>query len=260
MDTEEVTEAPEEVETTPLEDIEVSLEDIADGNDTEAEVETETEEVEETESEEETTEETEEASTGETEEDTKDEDETQSSDEGELKQHNREMAEKRIQEKQARKAEEARIKKEQEDYILDQPEDNATTPAIRELQVKTYNAEVRANLSELKSSLSRALNDFPVLQSPDVQEDLNQTLDEFQALYAPLDAWGNPSVVNGDLYEYLQIKANSIERLTAIGAKKQEGSKAKEKSNATPVPSKTPKAPKSDPDMDAFNEEAYGKK
>lgn len=258
MATEEVTETPEEVEATPLEDIEVSLDDIADGNEEEVETESEKDESTETEEEAEVEEEVNDQDQTDEKEEPKEEEESQLSDEDKQKQHNREMAAKRIQEKQQREAE---IKKQQDEYVAEAGDDPTLT-AVRQLQVDAYRTKVDTNEGKLKNSYEKALNDFPILRedSPEIQAELDEALDSFQARFVTIDQWGNPSDVRGDLYEALKVKANSIERLTAIGAKKQEGNKTKAKANSLTPPSKTPKTPKSDPDMDAFNEEAYGKK
>ncbi|MCK9461422.1 MAG: hypothetical protein M0R80_17465 [Proteobacteria bacterium] len=250
----EIAETGEVEETTPLEEIEVSLEDLKDMEESDNEAE-ETEEETETAEEDESTESedtTEEAS----EEESEEEDESQRSDEEAQKQHNREMAEKRIQEKRLK---EAGIKKQLDEYVAEA--DDETTLAVRQLQVEAYKTKVERNEGLLKNQYEKAMNDFPILRnaSPEIQAEIDQALDTFQALSVTIDAWGNPSDVRGDLYEALKTKANSIEKLTAIGAKRQEGDKSKSKANALTPPSRTPKAPKSDPDIDAFNEEAYGK-
>lgn len=175
------------------------------------------------------------------------------SDEEARKAHNREMAEKRLQEKQAREAD---IEKSQKDY-LDKAEDDKDL-ALRQLQVDAYNNKVERNESKLSTAYERAIKDFPVLAdtSPEIQAEVNAAIDAFQAMHVSIDKFGKPVDVRADFYKHLQDKADSIERLTGMGARKQEQSKSKEKSKTLDVPSRAPKEKKVDPDLEAFDEEA----
>lgn len=231
-----------------LEDIEVSEEDIAglDKDEDEADeaemesIETEVEEPEiESEQQESEVEQTEEK--------------VQTPKEDEQKAHNKMMAEQRIREKQER---DAQIKQIQQEYVA-QAEDD-TSLALRQLQVDAYTNKVESNASKLQNGYERAVKDFPILAdvTPEIKAEVDAAIDAFQAIHVKIDKFGNPSEINGDLYTYLQNKAASIERLTQIGARKQEQSKAKEKSKTMTLPSRTPKEPKKDPYMDAFMEEA----
>jgi len=71
-----------------------------------------------------------------------------------------------------------------------------------------------------------------------------------------VDTYGNPTEVRGDLYAYLQTKADSIKQLTGIGARKQAESKGKEKSKTLVTPGRAPKEGKKNPMLDGFDEEA----
>lgn len=255
---------PDEVDDdTSLEDMEISFKDVSDDEaetfeeeeseeatkeeSDEDDAETETEEVESEESKEESEESKDES------EESEEADETQLSDEEKQKQHNREMAEKRIQEKRQREAE---IKRQQDQYVSESEDE--TQLAVRQLQIEAYNTKVTTNESKLKTSYEKAMVDFPVLadRSVEIQAELDQALDTFQGLYVTIDAWGNPAEVRGDLYSFLQAKAESIQRLTKIGAKKESNAKSKGKANALTPPSRMPKSPKADEAMDAFDEEA----
>lgn len=249
---------PEEVDDgVALEDTEISFEDETDEDTLEEaseeesteDAETETEEVES----EESKEDTEETEASETEEESEEADDTQLSDEDKQKQFNREMAEKRIQEKRAKEAE---IKRQQNEYVTEAEDD--TQLALRQLQVEAYNTKVTTNESKLKTDYERAITDFKILadSSPEIQAELDQALDTFQGLHVTIDQWGNPSDVRGDLYSYLKAKAESIERLTKIGAKQESNAKTKSKANALTPPSRTPKEPKKDEMLDGFDEEA----
>ena len=178
---------------------------------------------------------------------------TQLSDEEKRKQHNREMAEKRIQDKKLREQE---ILKQQKEYISEAEDDKDL--ALRQLQVDAYNNKIETNTNKLTNSFERAMNDFTIFKdpNPEIQAELDQALDTFQALYVTIDQYGNPADVRSDLYSYLKTKADSIQRLTQIGAKKESNAKTKSKANALVPPSRTPKEPKKDEAFDAFDEEA----
>lgn len=175
------------------------------------------------------------------------------SDEEQRKAHNREMAQQRLKEKQER---EKNIVDSQRKYVDEAKDDHDR--ALRELQVDAYNNKVESNSNKLTNGFERALKDFPVLQntSPEIQAEVDSAIDAFQAMHVKLDQYGNPVEVRADFYKYLQTKADSIERLTKIGARKQEENKSREKSKTFTPPDRAPKQPKSDPELDAFDEEA----
>ena len=175
------------------------------------------------------------------------------SDEERQKAFNKEMAERRIQEKKAR---EQTIKEQQEEYLTEAEDDKDL--ALRQLQVDAYNNKVEGNSNKLTNGYEKAIKDFDVLRdpSPEIQAELDQALDAFQAMHVTIDRYGNPVEVNADLYTYLQSKADSIAKLTGIGARQQIKSKSKEKSKTITTPTRTPKEPKKDADLDAFDEEA----
>ena len=246
---------PEEVTTAPalaeeetkvdddvdLEDIEVDLKDLEDTDE-------ETEEESDDESEE-----SEEKAESEDSEETEEETKEELSDEDKQKAFNKEMAERRIQEKKQR---EQTIKEQQEEYLTEAEDEKDL--ALRQLQVDAYNNKVEGNSNKLTNGYEKALKDFDVLRdsSPEIQAELDQALDAFQAMHVTIDAYGNPVEVRADLYKYLQSKADSIAKLTGIGARQQIKSKSKEKSKTFTPPNRTPKEPKKDPDLEAFDEEA----
>jgi len=258
-DNESTTETTDEVVTAEveanedtdvdLEDMEVSFDDAEDDSDDEAEAEPDEEA--DTEGEPEVEEEAEVEADADTEAEPEPKEEL--SDEDAIKQRNREMAEKRIQERQARQA---AIKQEQDAYIAEAEDEYAL--AVRQLQVDAYDTKVEANTNKLTNGYEKALKDFAILNdpSPEIQSELNQALDAFQAMYVDLDRYGNPTNVKGDLYAYLQTKADIIEKLAGLGARQQVKSKDREKSKVLATPSRAPKEPKKDPDLDGFEEEA----
>lgn len=228
-----------------LDDIEVDVAEIEDNDEGEEVPETETEV---------------EASTEDepSEEDAESEDkaEPELSDEQKRAEHNKQMFEQRQQEKQARID---KVKADQVAYVAEASEvGDPIEIAVRQLQVDGYNNTVEANSNKLTNSYERAKNDFPILTSDDpiIQARIDKAIDAFQAQHVTIDAYGNPTQVNGDFYQYLQDEADSIEKLTGIRVKKQEQSKTKEKSKVLVTPTRAPKTPKTDPDMVAFDEEA----
>ena len=167
---------------------------------------------------------------------------------------NKQQAEQRIQERQQRAAS---LKDSQQQYVADAEDDKDLVD--RQQRVELYDIRVEVNTNKLMNGYEKAIKDFEILSdsSPAVQAELNKALDDFQALYVTIDAYGNPREVRGDLYSYLQNKADSISNLTSLGVRKQEKSKSKEKSKTIVTPSRAPREPKVDPDLAAFDEEAY---
>jgi len=230
-----------------LEDIEVNLEDISDESEDAEDEDTDTEPSTEEKSKEDVTEEEAES--------TEDTEESEvESEKDKQKAFNKEMAEKRIQEKQQRQRD---LKASQEKYLTEAEDDQQL--ALRQLQIDAYDNKVEANSNKLTNAYEKALNDFKILgdDSPEIKAEVDAALDAFQAMHVTIDAYGNPSEIRGDLYSYLQSKAESIEKLTGIRAKKQAEAKDKEKSKTFMPPSKAPQEPKVDPDLAAFDDEAW---
>lgn len=181
--------------------------------------------------------------------------ETEPSEDDKQKAFNKEMAERRILEKQQR---DATLKDQQAEYLAQSDPDDPKDAALRQLQIDAYNNKVDANSNKLTNQYEKAVNDFPILAetTPEIKAEVDAAIDAFQAMHVTLDAYGNPTEIRGDLYHYLQTKADSIERLTGIRSANQKTSKAKEKSKTFSPPSRAPKEPKVDPDLAAFDEEA----
>lgn len=200
-------------------------------------------------SEEKSTEEVEESTDeSETTEEEETDDKVEESEEDKLKAFKREQYERRKQEKQQR---ELSIQEQQEKY-LNEAEDNRDL-ALRQLQIDAYTNKVDSNTNKLTNGYERALKDFDILQSSDpvIKQAVDEAIDAFQAMNVRLDAYGNPIEVSGDLYQYLQSKADSISKLTGIGARQQEKDKSREKSKTFTPPSTSPKK-SNDPLMDAL--------
>lgn len=227
-------------ETEDLEDEDTDTEPL----DTEEESEEDEEQSEESEDKEES-DDTEESSDEETK-----EDDTPSKDD--VKKHNQEMAARRIAEKQAREA----AKAEQQQKYLEQAEDDKDL-ALRQLQVDAYNNRVERNKDKLETGIERAVASIELFRtgSPEVKEELARRLEDFEAKYVHYDSNDEPVRVEGDVYEYLQKEADSIQRILNTGVRQQVKAKDKAKARTEPIPSKTPKEPKVDPDLAAFDEE-----
>lgn len=168
---------------------------------------------------------------------------------------NNEAAARRIQEKRDR---DSKVKQDQVDY-LSQAEDERDL-VVKQLQVDAYNNRIEINRDKLTNSYEKALNSFDILrdESPEIKAAVDEAIDAFQAMNVTIDSYGNPLEVRGDLYKYLQTKADSIKNLAGLGARNQINSKTKEKSKVLTPPGKPPKESKEDPDLKAFDEEAYG--
>lgn len=180
--------------------------------------------------------------------------EKESDPEVERKRYNDEMAKKRIAERQAR--EEARAKAQQ--AVLDEVADNPNERDLRSLQIFAYNQTVQNNSDRLVNGFDKAVANIDLYKSedPNVQAELDAALDEFQQMHVTLNEFGDPVEVRGDLYQFLANKAERIRRLTGIREVNQKKARAKTQARTDTLPSKTPKKPKVDPDLEAFDEEA----
>lgn len=230
-----------------LEDIEVTEEELQAAEDTDDTSESE----EETADEETTDDEAEEVeATEESEEETEDE----QTEEQKAAAFRAEMYERRQQEKEARQ----RTQQEGQQQYLDEAQDEQDL-ALRQLQIDAYDNKVERNTNNLTNSYERAIKDFDIFTnpSPEIQAELDDAIDSFQAKFVKVDEYGNPTEVKADMYAYLQSKADNIAKLTGLKAKAQVQNKSKEKSKAFKPPSRSPKEPKVDPELQAFNEEAY---
>lgn len=244
---------------TELEDMEVSFEDVEDTEETEdlkdEDTDTEPLDIEEESEEDEEQSEPEEELKDDSEEEESSDEETKEQDtrsEEDIKKHNQEMAARRIAEKQARE----QAKEEQQLKYLEQAEDDKDL-ALRQLQVDAYNNQVERNRDKLDSGIEKAVASIELFRTGtnEVKEELARRIDDFEAKYVQYDANGDPVKVKGDVYEYLQKEADSLQRILQSGARQQVKAKAKAQARTEPIPSKTPKEPKVDPDLAAFDEE-----
>ena len=230
-----------------LEDIEVNLEDITDTDETE-----DTDDSEQKEKDPDTKpDESEEESEADEDEDSK-EDDTPSKEE-QKRANNVENARKRIAERQQR--EDAKNNAQQE--YLDEADDDKDL-ALRQLQVDAYNNKIESNTNKLQNGIDRSLANIDIFRdgTTEEKEELARRLEDFEGRYVKYDQNGDPVEVKADVYQYLQKEADSIRRLTSVGARKQAKDKGKVTARTTTAPSRTPKPAAKDPEMDAFDEEA----
>ena len=232
-----------------LENDETSFDDLEDDETEESEdSEDEIEDTEPTESEEESKEDEEPESKDEALE--SEEEDTPSKEE--ISRHNQEMAARRIAEKQAR--EKARLESEQQ--YLDEAEDDKDL-ALRQLQIDALNNKVERNRNKLDSGIEKAVASIELFRTgtPEVKEELARRLEDFEAKNVQYNQFGEPISVTGDVYEYLQNEADSIQRILKAGARQQVKDVGKTKSRTDTLPSRAPKEKPVDPDMAAFDEE-----
>lgn len=171
----------------------------------------------------------------------------------EQKRHNDEMARRRIAEREARE----QAKREAQLQFVNEAKDPHDI-ALRQLQVDAYNNRVQGNINQLRNDIDRAQAhiDLFKVKDPAIRETLLEAVDDFEAIHVKKDRNGDPVEVTGDLFTFLQKKADSITRLTGIRERAQKEAKARTKARTTALPSRMPKEPKKDPDLEGFDEEA----
>lgn len=176
------------------------------------------------------------------------------------KKYNDEMAKRRIAEKQLRQERDGR-RQDNINRYLKEAEDNEVEYQKRLIEVEALNVQqerIQLNSDRLETELQRAVNDIDLFRNadPDIKEELYAAVDEFEANNVVKDEYGNPVKINGNVYEYLQKKADSIRRIEGVGARRASKAKTETKSRTVTPPSKTPKTPKSDDALAGFDEEA----
>jgi hypothetical protein len=255
-------------ETEPLEDDGVALEDMEinmdDSDESEpVEAATKTEEEESTPETDDGEAETKEESQDEPEEPAPAKEESTDS-AAERKRFNDEMAKQRIAERearqQAREAQQALEAERLQNYLAEAEGDDDEYNK-RQLNIEAYKLQQEKavlNTERLQVGIDKAIASIDLFRtgSPAVQEELLSALDDFERYNVVKDNAGNYMEVKGDVYQYLQRKAESIRRLTQEGAVSEAKSRSVTKAKTLQAPSRTPKQPKVDPEVDAFDEEA----
>jgi hypothetical protein len=180
--------------------------------------------------------------------------------EEETRRRNDEFAKQRIAEREARakqQAEFAELKRQQQEDYLREAEDERDM-ALRQLQIDAYNNKIETNSSKLETAMDRAVADIDLFRTgTQVQKDaLIASLDDFEARFVRRDNNGDPVEITGDVYQHLQAKADEIRRLAGEGARIESKAKEQTKARTDIVPTRTPKEPRKDPYLSAFEEEA----
>jgi len=131
---------------------------------------------------------------------------------------------------------------------------------LQQLQVDAYQNRVMQVTNKVTGDLNQAVQAIPEFKSdnPIVRDAMLRAVDYFEAQHVVKDANGDPVQVTGDILAFLQTEAETIRKLTGVGAEQQEQAKNTQKKRTLAPPSRTPKKPKVDPDMAAFDE-AFGK-
>lgn len=166
-------------------------------------------------------------------------------------------AQEAYRQREAQRIQREEAKAQQQKEYLEAAENNQDL-AVRQLQIDAYNNKVTANFNTLENGIEKAVATIDLFQSgsPEIKQELAASLDDFERMYVQRDSNGDPVSVNGDVYQYLQQKADSIRRLTGVGARNEVKAKNNAKTRTDTIPSRTPKEPKKDDMLDGFDEEA----
>lgn len=177
--------------------------------------------------------------------------------EAEQKRFNDEMAKRRIAEKQLREERKQRELADIQRYLQEAEYDQEEL-ARRETQVEQYHLlkeRAELNSQKLEVAFDRAVADIDLFKSPnpEVQAALDSAINDFAALYTTVDEQGNVLEVRGDIYQFLNNKADTIRKLTGVGARQEAQAKQNTKARTEPVPTRMPKEPKKDSDVSDFD-------
>lgn len=213
----------------------------------------------------------EEESDEESEESEDEDDSSESKDEGgdtdpeaERKRFNDEMAKRRIAEREAREAEhrakEALEAERIKQYLAD-AEGDPEEVAKRQLEIESYRLQqerAQMNAERLQIGIDKALANETVSKilngaSDAAKNELLSTLDDFERYQVVKDKQGNPIRVDGDVYQTLVKKAESIRQLTQAGAVQEAKTKEKARARTITPPTRAPKESPVDPELEAFD-------
>ena len=193
------------------------------------------------------------------------EEDTTPGEEAETEKTQKQLAHEAFKRREAeRKLRDEREQREKEnlDRYLEEAQDDEVELAKRQTEVDRHliqKERISINADKLDVGIRRFAAENELLKTGDsvVQEAIAEALDDFEAMYVVKDKQGNPLEVKADVYQYLQKKADSIQKLTGIGARQQTKQKANEKMRTVTRPTRTPKEPTVDKDVqdfeDAFN-------
>lgn len=191
----------------------------------------------------------------------------------ERQRQNQEAAARRVAEKQAREQAKYEAQQEQLNEAWNKAYSDAEQAGFDEAQARQFAAQamtaqqlINANYenrvmqvtNQVTADLNQAVAAIPEFKSdnPIIREAMLAAVDNFEAMYVQKDANGEPVQVMGDLQTFLQTEAQRIRQLTGLGATQQSNAKQEQKKRSMTTPSRTPRQPKVDPDLAAFDEEA----
>jgi hypothetical protein len=185
---------------------------------------------------------------------------------------NDEAAQRRIADRQAREQAKAQATQEALDQSYSDAYDQAINAGfddsqariqaaqaltLQQLQVDAYNNRVMQVTNKVTADLNQAVTQIAEFKSdnPVIRDAMLSAVDKFEAMYVQKDGNGDAIAVNGDIMQFLQNEAETVRRLTGLGAEQQKEAKQTQKKRTMAPPSRTPKQPKVDPDLAAFDEE-----
>jgi hypothetical protein len=162
-------------------------------------------------------------------------------------------AQRQIEEKQKLLDKQAR------DQWLKQSEDEEELKARTDFLAKDdlITRESSVYQRELDVKITQAVTDLNLKKvAPEIRDAILDDIDDFERLFVVKDEQNRVREIKGDVYQYLQKKVGSYQRLMGIGAREQSAKKSNEKARTITVPTRTPKEKPVDPLLDAFDEEA----
>jgi hypothetical protein len=170
----------------------------------------------------------------------------------------REAYKRREAERQLREERQAREKADLDRY-LEEAGDDEVELERRQLQVEKHllSKEKATVLQEkLSNGIDKAVANIDLFKkgSPEIQEELAKSLDDFERMYVVKDKQGTIQEVKADVYQYLTDKADSYRKLAGIGAREQTKQKLNEKTRTVTRPTRAPKEPTQDKDLNDFDE------
>lgn len=173
----------------------------------------------------------------------------------------REAFKRREAERKLREERQARERQDLERY-LQEAEGDEVELVKRQAEVQRHliNQErAQLNQEKLDVQMTRAVSELN-LKNVDsrTKEYVARALDKFEAINVVRDDNGNIMDVKGDVYQYLKEEMDFIKDFQGVGAREQTKKKAAEKTRTVQKPTRTPKEPEKDPDIDAFDKEFYG--
>lgn len=207
------------------------------------------------------------------EEQTEDTDNTKAQEAIERQKRNEEAAQRRIAEREAREQAKQEATNKQLNDIWENSYDQAINAGFDESQARlfasqaltaqqltndAYNNRVMQVTNNVTAELNNAVRAIPEFNSdnPVIKEAMLRAVDKFEAMHVVKDDNGDAVQVTGDVLAFLQSEAETIRLLTGLGAQQQEEAKNTQKKRTMAPPSRTPRKPKVDPDLAAFDAEA----